>query len=34
VVMAKAGLARVDIDDPNTLAGQLVWLVPPKFMKN
>lgn len=33
VKLAKAGLARVDLDNPNELHGQLVWLIPPKVMK-
>ncbi len=31
--LAKAGLARVDVDDPNQLRGQLIWLLSPKLMK-
>lgn len=33
VVMAKAGIAAVDVYDVNALDGELVWLVPPKFLK-
>jgi phosphohistidine phosphatase len=33
VKLSKAGLARVDLDDPNQLRGQLVWLLSPKLMK-
>ncbi len=33
VLMAKAGLARVDMDDTNPTRGELVWLVPPKFLR-
>lgn len=33
VRMAKAGLARVDIQDGATPAGELVWLAPPKILK-
>lgn len=33
VKMAKAGLARVDLDNPAGLRGQLVWLIPPKVLK-
>ncbi len=32
VKMAKSGLALVDLDDPNELRGQLVWLIPPKII--
>jgi phosphohistidine phosphatase len=32
VKLAKAGIARVDMDDPAQMQGVLVWLVPPKFM--
>ncbi len=32
VRLAKAGLARVDVDDPNQLRGQLIWLLPPKMI--
>jgi phosphohistidine phosphatase len=28
----KGGLARVDIDDPTTLRGTLIWLVPPRVL--
>lgn len=31
--MAKAGLARVDIEDAADLRGELVWLIPPKILK-
>lgn len=33
VRMAKAGLARVDLEDGATLTGQLVWLAPPKILQ-
>lgn len=33
VRMTKAGLARVDIEDGASLTGELVWLIPPKVMK-
>lgn len=33
VRMAKAGLARVDLADGANLVGELVWLVPPKVIK-
>lgn len=33
VRMAKAGLARVDIENAEDLRGELVWLVPPKLLK-
>ncbi len=33
VKLSKAGLARVDLDDPTQLRGQLVWLLSPKLMK-
>lgn len=33
VKMAKAGLARVDLDNADELRGELVWLVPPKVLK-
>ncbi len=33
VKLAKAGCARVDLDDPTQLRGQLVWLLSPKLMK-
>ncbi len=32
VKMSKSGLALVDLDDPNELRGQLVWLIPPKII--
>ncbi len=32
VKMAKAGIARVDLNNPES-DGTLVWLVPPKFAK-
>lgn len=32
VRMAKAGLARVDINAPGALRGELVWLAPPKLL--
>jgi phosphohistidine phosphatase len=28
----KGGLARVDIDDPSTLRGTLLWLIPPRLL--
>jgi phosphohistidine phosphatase len=28
----KGGLARVDIDDPSSLHGVLVWLIPPRVL--
>ncbi len=31
--MAKAGLARVDVEDDTELRGQLVWLIPPKIIE-
>jgi phosphohistidine phosphatase len=31
--MAKAGLARVDIENTADLRGDLVWLIPPKVLK-
>lgn len=31
--LAKAGAARVDVDDPRELRGQLIWLVPPSMAK-
>jgi phosphohistidine phosphatase len=33
VILAKAGLARVDLEDLHDLRGQLVWLLPPKALK-
>ncbi len=33
VRMAKAGLARIDLDAATGLTGELVWLVPPKVLK-
>ncbi len=33
VRMAKAGLARVNLEDGATLTGQLVWLAPPKILQ-
>lgn len=33
VRMAKAGLARVDVENALDLHGELVWLVPPKVLK-
>jgi phosphohistidine phosphatase len=33
VRMAKAGLARVDIENATDLRGELVWLIPPKVLK-
>ena len=32
IVCKKGGLARVDIDNRELLTGQLVWLIPPKFL--
>lgn len=32
VVCKKGGLARVDLFDAPTLAGELVWLIPPKLL--
>jgi phosphohistidine phosphatase len=32
VELKKGGLARVDIDDPDSLAGTLVWLLPPRVL--
>jgi phosphohistidine phosphatase len=34
VKLAKAGLARVDLEDPNQPHGQLIWLLSPKLMKD
>ena len=31
--MAKAGLARVDLENAADLRGELVWLIPPKVLK-
>lgn len=31
--MAKAGLARVDLENVTELRGELVWLIPPKVLK-
>ena len=33
IKLSKAGLVRVDLDDPNQLHGQLIWLLSPKLMK-
>ncbi len=33
VKLAKGGLARVDLDDPSQLRGQLIWLLSPKMAK-
>ncbi len=33
VRMAKAGIARVDLADGANLTGQLIWLIPPKVLK-
>ncbi len=33
VKLAKAGLARVDLDDPTQPRGQLIWLLSPKIVK-
>ncbi len=30
VKLPKAGVARVDLDNPNSQEGMLIWLVPPK----
>ena len=32
IVCKKGGLARVDILDRKSLTGQLIWLIPPKFL--
>jgi phosphohistidine phosphatase len=32
VVVKKGGLACVQLDDPASLRGTLVWLIPPKFL--
>lgn len=32
VVMKKGGLACIDLPDPQAMAGELLWLVPPKLM--
>jgi phosphohistidine phosphatase len=31
--MAKAGIARVDVENAADLRGELVWLIPPKVLK-
>jgi phosphohistidine phosphatase len=33
VRLAKAAVARVDVDDPHQLRGQLIWLITPKLVK-
>lgn len=33
IKLAKAGAARVDMDDPQSMRGQLIWLVTPKMAK-
>jgi phosphohistidine phosphatase len=33
VRMAKAGIARVDLENETDLRGELVWLIPPKVLK-
>ena len=33
LVMKKGGLARVDLEDPASLRGTLVWLLPPKVLE-
>jgi phosphohistidine phosphatase len=33
VRLAKAAVARVDVDDPDQMRGQLVWLITPKIIK-
>lgn len=33
VKMSKAGLARVDVENAADLRGELVWLIPPKVLK-
>jgi phosphohistidine phosphatase len=33
VRLAKAGIARVDVDDSKLLRGQLLWLFPPKMIR-
>ncbi len=30
--LKKGGLARIDLDDPSSLHGELVWLLPPKAL--
>jgi phosphohistidine phosphatase len=32
VVCKKGSLARVDVDDPGVLRGELVWLLPPRVL--
>lgn len=32
LVVKKGSLARVDVFDPHALAGELVWLIPPKVL--
>ncbi len=34
VKLAKAGLARVDLDDAEQMHGVLIWLLSPKLMKD
>jgi phosphohistidine phosphatase SixA len=29
--LKKAGLIRIDIEDPEELAGELMWLAPPRL---
>ncbi len=33
VRMAKAGIARIDLENEAELRGELVWLIPPKVLK-
>jgi phosphohistidine phosphatase len=33
VKLPKAAVARVDLDDPQQLRGQLIWLITPKLIK-
>jgi phosphohistidine phosphatase len=33
VRLAKAAVARVDVDDPDQFRGQLIWLITPKIVK-
>ena len=33
VKLAKGAIARVDVDDPEQMRGQLVWLITPKLVK-
>lgn len=32
ITFKKGGLARVDVPDPSSLEGELVWLIPPKVL--